>query len=68
MKGYAVEIKLLEWQKPDDQGTDFKQLKSHYVGSFSKETSERAYGKLDKLLDQLSVKRRPTEATNRKRS
>lgn len=50
MKGYAIEVRLLEWKKSDGHETVFKELKSHYLGSFSSQTGEKTYDRLSKLL------------------
>lgn len=50
MKGYAIEVRLSEWKKSDGHETVFKELKSHYLGSFSSQTGEKTYKRLSSIL------------------
>lgn len=50
MKGYAIEVRLMEWKKSDGHETVFKELKSHYLGSFSSQTAESTYKRLSSIL------------------
>ncbi len=72
MKGYAIEVRLLEWAKSDGHETIFKKLKSHYLGSFSNQGAERTYKRLSTLLWQTnpvtSTKTRRTGRGKRSRS
>lgn len=52
MKGYAIEIKLFKWQEHEGGKTIFTEVKSHYLGNFSSQTSERTYERLDSFLFQ----------------
>ncbi len=63
MKGYAITIQLLEWKKSEQDKTVFKEVNAHYLGNFSRQTGEKTYNRLSKLLLEIN----PVSGTNMRR-
>ena len=49
-KGYAIDIKLSEWEKEVGCETVFRTVRSHYNGSFDERHAVTVFDKLSEIL------------------
>ena len=49
-KGYAIDIKLLEWEMEIGRETIFRTVRSHYNGSFGERHAVTVFDKLSEVL------------------